>query len=76
MALRKMQLQVKISGGFVVGDARSSAGNLLSARPWREWLEKPPLMGSSSAVSGKQSGRVIAGVASLRGVAFAGIGSS
>ena len=67
---------MKISGGSVAGDARTSAGNLLSARSWREWLEKPLLMGSSSAVSGKQSGRVIAGVASLRGVAFAGIGNS
>ena len=50
MALRMTQLQMKTSGGFATGDARSSAGNLQSARPWREWLEKPPLMGSSSAL--------------------------
>ena len=48
MALRMMQLQGKISGGLVAGDARTSAGTLLFARPWREWLEKPPLTGSSS----------------------------
>ena len=53
MALRMMQLQVKISGGSVAGDARTSAGTLLCARPWRELLEKPPLTGSSSASSGK-----------------------
>ena len=53
MALRMMQLQVKIAVGFVAGDAQSSSGNLLCARPWREWLEKPPMMGSSSAFSGK-----------------------
>ena len=75
-ALRRMQLQVKISGGFATGEARSSVGNLPFARPWREFLEKPPWMGSSSAAGGKQSGRVTARVASLRGLAFAGIGSS
>ena len=48
-----MQLQMKASGGLAAGDARPSAGTLLSARPWRELLEKPPLMGSSSAASGK-----------------------
>ena len=48
-----MQLQVKISGVLAAGDARSRAGKLLSARPWREWLENPPLMGSSSAFSGE-----------------------
>ena len=52
-----MQLQGKISGGLVAGDARTSAGNLLSARLWREWLEKPPLMGSSSAFAeGREAG--------------------
>ena len=53
MALRRMQLQLEIAVGFVAGDAQSSSGNLLCARPWREWLEKPPVMGSSSAFSGK-----------------------
>ena len=53
MALRMMQLQMKIAGRFATGDARSSAGNVLCARPWRELIEKPPLMGSSSASSGK-----------------------
>ena len=57
MAMRMMQLQVKISGGLVAGDVQSSIENLLSARPWREWLEKPPLTGSSSAfVEGREAG--------------------
>ena len=56
-ALRRMQLKVTISGGFAVGDALCRAGNLLSARPWREWLEKPLLMGSSSGfVEGREAG--------------------
>ena len=57
MAMRMMQLQVKLSGGLVAGDARTSAGTLLFARPWREWLEKPPLTGSSSEfVEGGEAG--------------------